>query len=189
LPEIIESIVSTMNLDGIVNFAPVGIQFNQKEKLLFTVFHSTTTFLNLKCQPCGVVNFTSDVLLFAKTALYDHVPNYSIDKNGKAAILDNADEALEFIVESTENMGNKSKFFCAKTSTRILKSPPAGIIRATGSVIEAIIMVTRLNYLPSSDIKHTLQVSRNIVDKTGGPNEIEAMELVETFYRSSVPSP
>ena len=108
--------MSTMNLDGIVNFAPVGIQFNQKEKLLFTVFHSTTTFLNLKCQPCGVVNFTSDVLLFAKTALYDHVPNYSIDKNGKAAILDNADEALEFIVESTENMGNKSKFFCIKST-------------------------------------------------------------------------
>jgi hypothetical protein len=60
-----------------------------------------------------------------------------------------------------------------------------GFNRAKHAVLEAAILATRLQLLPRDDVWSQLDALRLIVDKTAGPREAEAFELLARFVAES----
>src|SRR5439155_23423336 len=69
-PVIIESILTTMDPAGKMNFAPMGVEWGDAE-IVIKPFLETTTFRNLRETGAAVVNLTDDVMLFARGATSD----------------------------------------------------------------------------------------------------------------------
>ena len=67
---ILETIVTTQDLAGAVNCAPMGVEWGDEE-IVIKPFLETATFRNLGATGVGVVNLTDDVMLFAQAALFD----------------------------------------------------------------------------------------------------------------------
>jgi len=65
---IIESMLTTMDGSGRVNFAPMGVEWGEDE-IVIKPFLETTTFQNLRATGAAVVNLTDDVMLFARGAI------------------------------------------------------------------------------------------------------------------------
>src|SRR5205823_3836807 len=65
---IIESILTTVDARGAVNFAPMGVEWGEDE-IVIKPFLETTTFRNLEATGAAVVNLTDDVMLFARGAI------------------------------------------------------------------------------------------------------------------------
>jgi hypothetical protein len=96
--------------------------------------------------------------------------------------MESADEVIEFTIDSVEPGEIKSLMSGPIVSRAKLKTPRAGINRAGGAVIEALIAVTRIGVLPNVEIDETVQRCRTIVDKTGGPEEIKSISMIESHY-------
>ena len=69
---IIETIVTSADTDGKVNFAPMGVEWGE-ELIVIKPFLDTTTFRNLRDSGAAVVNITDDVLIFARAALSEPI--------------------------------------------------------------------------------------------------------------------
>src|ERR1044071_9776806 len=69
-PVIIESVLTTMDARGAINFAPMGVEWGEDE-IVIKPFLETTTFRNLEATGAAVVNLTDDVMLFARGAISD----------------------------------------------------------------------------------------------------------------------
>jgi hypothetical protein len=65
---IIETIITTMDALGTINFAPMGVEWGEDE-IVVKPFLETTTFRNLSTSKEAVINITDDVLLFARAAI------------------------------------------------------------------------------------------------------------------------
>jgi hypothetical protein len=65
---IIETIVTTVDATGSINFAPMGVEWGE-ETIVLKPFLDTTTFRNLKATGVAVVNLTDDAMLFAQGAI------------------------------------------------------------------------------------------------------------------------
>ena len=67
---IIEGLMTTLNANSDVNFAPMGpIVDEQMTELWLRPFQTSNTYKNLKVRPYGVFHVTDDVLLIARAAL------------------------------------------------------------------------------------------------------------------------
>src|SRR5213076_2906131 len=67
-PVIIESVLTTMDARGAINFAPMGVEWGEQE-IVIKPFLETTTFQNLRDTGAAVVNLTDDAMLFAQGAI------------------------------------------------------------------------------------------------------------------------
>ena len=67
-PVIIESIVTTMDAAGAINFAPMGVEWGE-ETIVLKPFLETTTYRNITASGVAVVNLTDDAMLFAQGAI------------------------------------------------------------------------------------------------------------------------
>src|SRR5208283_1202008 len=65
---IAECIVSTYNLDGKPNAAPMGVIMEDEQHLIVNLFNSSTTRSNIKANRCAIVNLTSNIEVFYKTS-------------------------------------------------------------------------------------------------------------------------
>jgi hypothetical protein len=60
-----------------------------------------------------------------------------------------------------------------------------GFNRAKHAVVEAAILATRLHILPHAEVAAEFHKLRIIVGKTGGPDELAAMDLLEAKLRDA----
>ena len=72
---IFETIVSTYNPNGTPNAAPMGTIMQDPQTLNLNIFNTSQTNLNLKANRCAVINLTSDIEVFYKTAFKEANPN------------------------------------------------------------------------------------------------------------------
>ena len=71
---IAETIVSTYNADGSPNAAPMGATLIDAEHLAFDLFNSSTTLANIKSNRSAVVNLTSNIEVYYRTAFKEANP-------------------------------------------------------------------------------------------------------------------
>ena len=164
-----ESIVITTDLKNKPHIAPMGITF-QKKKLIISPFIPSKTYLNLKENPYAVINFTDNVNIFVDTLLGKKSFTIKPTKKIKSFFLKDSLSYLEIkVIKFIENKV-RPKFECKiikETSLNTFK----GFNRAQSSVIEAAILVSRLNILPIKKIKEEIKYLRIAIDKTAGTTE------------------
>jgi hypothetical protein len=69
---IVETIVTSLDTRGVVNCAPMGVEWGD-DSIILKPFLETATYRNLMATRSAVVNLTDDVLLFAQAAISNPV--------------------------------------------------------------------------------------------------------------------
>ncbi len=178
---IIETIVTSTAPDGTINFAPMGVEW-QDDTLVLKPFLETTTFRNLSTGGAAVVNLTDDVMLFARAALSNpQFPSFPAAVV-RGVVLEAACSWREVEVVSVDDTPPRSRID-TRVMHRGFRREFLGFNRARHAVLEATILATRTHLLPMDQIREDLAKLQIIVDKTAGPREHEAMAFVTEYVR------
>jgi hypothetical protein len=176
---IIETLFSTLNEEGIPNFAPMGVVWGEQE-VTVRPFRDTATFRNLLSARCGVANLTDDVLLFARAALETVDPPWCPARHIEGAVLAEACSwrELEVIEVKGACADDRADIRC-RVAGRGHRREFLGFSRARSAVIEAAIVATRLHLHRREDVEADLARYREVVARTGGEREHEAIAYLE----------
>jgi uncharacterized protein len=181
---IIETVTTTINPDGTVNCAAMGVEWGD-ETIVIKPYAPTRTLRNLQATGAAVVNLTDDILLFAQAALGDPQPPTRPTATIEGAVLEDACSWREVTVDAIEASGPR-----ARVTTQVVERGSGrefvGFNRASHAVLEASIIASRARWLPPGEIRAELDRLQVLVDKTAGPREREAMELVRRHVRAAV---
>jgi hypothetical protein len=179
---IVETIVTTMDTQGAINFAPMGVEWDE-ETIVLKPFLETTTFRNLRDGGAAVVNLTDDVMLFAQGAIASPQFPSSPAHIVRGVVLEAACSWRELEVLQIDATPPRSRI-----DTRVVhrgaRREFIGFNRARHAVLEAAILATRTHLIPAEQIREEFVRLQVIVDKTAGPREQEAMELLTQYVRS-----
>jgi len=179
---IVETVTTTINPDGTVNCAAMGVEW-EDAIIVIKPYRGTRTLRNLEATGAGVVNLTDDILLFTQAALDDPHPPTQPAAAIDGAVLADACSWREVTVEAIECSGPR-----ARVTTRVVGRGVGreflGFNRARHAVLEASIIASRAHRLPAEEIRAELARLQVLVDKTAGPREREAMELVRGHVRA-----
>jgi hypothetical protein len=179
---LIETVVTTVDEAGEPNFAAMGVVWGD-DTLIIRPYTNTRTFQNLKKLGDAVVNVTDNVLLFAKSALtrerFDCVPAQRV----RGVILRDSCYWREVrVTDIVGLLGDRSGAQRAEVVTRVVGGgvarPFVGLCRAKHAVVEASILASRLRFLPAREILGEVEKLSVLVEKTGGPDEQEAMAFI-----------
>ena len=181
---IYETVITTMNPDGTVHIAPMGIR-QEQEKYLIAPFKPSRTLDNLLHSGVAVINATADVLIIAGCLTGRHdwplVPATHIACKRLAGALSH----VEVRVESSKDDALRPVFTCGAVYAAT-HGPFRGFNRAQAAVLEAAILVSRLHMLPEQKIRSELDYLSIAIGKTAGENEQTAwqwlLEKVENYY-------
>jgi uncharacterized protein len=178
---IIETIVTSTTPDGAINFAPMGVEW-QEDALTLKPFLETTTFRNLSAGGAAVVNLTDDVMLFARAALSDpQFPSFPATVV-RGVVLEAACSWREVEVVGLDDTPPRSRIE-TRVVHRGFRREFIGFNRARHAVLEATILATRTHLVPMEQIREEVARLQVIVDKTAGPREQEAMAFVTEYVR------
>ena len=179
---IVETIVTTMDAQGAINFAPMGVEWGQ-ETIVLKPFLETTTFRNLSATGVAVVNLTDDVMLFAQGAISSpQFPSFPASVV-RGVVLDAACSWRELEVLQIDATPPRSRID-TRVVHRGVRREFIGFNRARHAVLEAAILATRTHLIPAEQIREEFARLQGIVDKTAGPREQEAMALLTEYVRS-----
>lgn len=184
---IIETIVTTMAADGTVNCAPMGVDWDpdlQPDAIVLKPFLETATYRNVLATRAAVVNLIDDVRVFAKAAIsnptYETVPAEAV----RGVVLAGACSWRELEVTSIDSTPPRSRIE-TRTVHQGVRREFIGFNRARHAVLEAAIYATRVHMLSRDFLLTEVDRLQVIVDKTAGPREFEAMDLLAQYIRSA----
>jgi uncharacterized protein len=189
MPMIRETILTTVGGGGRVHIAPIGI-IADGEGWIIAPFRPSTTLDNLTAVPFAVANYTDDVRIFAGCltgrSAWPTTASDSIPVPRLAAALAHAELAVVDVTEHEQ----RPRFHCAVVHQRS-HAPFTGFNRAKAAVVEAAILVSRLNLLPREKVEAEIAYLAIAVEKTAGAEEKEAwtwlMEHIRTHYAGAAP--
>lgn len=175
--EISETIVSTFDVNGQPNAAPMGVVAANTGRLQIRPFLSSLTYKNLQTTKCAVVNVTADPELFYLTAFKEANPNGNLPDElfERAEAVDAprllaADACIEVAVIKADSFGvDRADFLCKVKRVAALKTFPRVYCRAQYATIEAIIHATRIKPFISGNADEKKQANKLI-------------ELVEVYH-------
>ena len=179
---IIESILTSMAPEGTINFAPMGVEWDETT-IVLKPFLETTTVRKVRVTRVAVVHLTDDAMLFAQGAIsspqFDWVPATVV----RGAVLAAACSWRELEVVSINDTPPRSRIE-ARVVHCGTRREFLGFNRARHAVLEAAILATRTHLLPPEEIRTEYARLQVIVDKTAGPREQEAMAMLTEYVRS-----
>jgi hypothetical protein len=167
-----ETIVTTINQQGIVHIAPMGIHVENNEFIILP-FKPSTTLNNLLETETAVINYCTDVRVFAGclTGRRNWAVKPAEKINGQ--VLANALAHTEVELIRVEEDDLRPKLFC-KTVHSVNHAPFTGFNRAQYAVLEAAILISRLKMLPLEKIEAEINYLCIGLEKTAGEQELEA---------------
>ena len=181
---IVETVTTTINPDGTVNCAAMGVEWGD-DALVIKPYRATRTLRNLERSGAAVVNLTDDILLFCEAALGDPQPPTRPAEAVAGAVLADACSWREVAVDAIDAGGPR-----ARVATRVVGRGTGrefvGFNRAAGAVLEASILASRARRLPAAEIRADLARLAVAVDKTAGPRERAAMDLVLAHVQAAL---
>jgi uncharacterized protein len=180
---IVETVTTTINPDGTVNCAAMGVEWGD-EAIVIKPYRATRTLRNLQATGAAVVNLTDDILLFTEAALGDPHPPTRPAAAVDGAVLADACSWREVAVDAIDATGPR-----ARVTTRVVGRGVGrefiGWSRAAHAVLEASILASRVRRLPADEIRAELARLTVVLDKTAGPRERAAMDLVLAHVRAA----
>ena len=152
---ITEVIVTTYNMDGQPNAAPMGVIMDDARNIVIRPYTSTQTSKNLQSKKCAVVNITSNPELFYRTAFKEANPEGRMPQDWfqRAETVDSprmrvADAFIEVTVKDIDDFGTgRINVSCQVKLIKASKMLPKVYCRALHAVIESIVHATRVKVL------------------------------------------
>lgn len=167
-----EVIVTTLCADGKTHSAPMGIS-EVNGHFIIKPFKPSTTYDNLKRHRQCSINYTDDVRVFAGSMTghrhWTTLPCQQILGQYLSQAL--AHSELEII--ELDDISSRASFKGVVVYEQT-HAPFRGFNRAQSAVIDAAILVSRLDMLPVEKIQQEIAYLTIAMDKTAGPRELEA---------------
>lgn len=199
---IVETIVSTYSKDGQPNAAPVGAIMQNNQALTMTLFVSSSTYKNLQTGRCAVINVTSNIDLFFRTAFKETNPvpqDWFIKaQTVNAPCIQTADATVEISVTNMKPIKpEKIEATCNVEQVKAAKILPQAYCRAQFATMEAILHATRVKVFLNGDEKQkkqaakllrTIDICKDVVHRTA-PNSqyakimIELTKMIDTWRK------
>jgi hypothetical protein len=182
LAMIVESIVTTVDRDGHVNCAPMGVEWGD-EIIVLKPFLETATYRNVAATEAAVVNLIDDARVFARAAISNPMYPTKPAARVRGVVLVDGCSWRELTVRSIDSTPPRSRIEMTVVHRGVSREF-IGFNRARHAVLEAAIHATRLHLLSREFIDSEMARLQVIVDKTAGPEEQEAMALLAEHIRS-----
>lgn len=179
-----ETIVTTCSSDGTPHIAPMGARL-ERDSVVLMPFTPSTTYDNIMASGCAVMNFTTDVRVFAGCVTgrrsWPTLPVGTVPGVRLAGALAHTELRL------VDASGDPARpVLTLRRVAEATHAPFTGFNRAQAAVIEAAVLVSRLHLLPREKIETEMAWLTIAIEKTAGPAEREAWQwLTETtaaFY-------
>jgi hypothetical protein len=188
---ILEGVVTTLSLDGVLNVAPMGPKVEGVDLARFVLrpYRTSTTYRNLKATGEGVLHATDDVLLMARAVVgrlegVESRPTSVV----RGAILAVSGRYVEFRVVELDDDQERTTIV-VKSVSEGRSGELFGLNRAKHAVVEAAILATRLRFLPVGEVLAEYEKLAILVEKTGGPAEREAFAMLAAHAGSFAREP
>lgn len=185
---ILEGLVTTLSPDGELNIAPMGPKIPADLSMgtfILRPYKTSTTYRNLKDGGEGVFHVSDDVLLLAQGAIgapFDPYPETFPAKSVAGRVLLNACRYYEFRPIVVDDADERTTILVETVGEGRIRDF-LGLNRAKHAVVEAAILATRTAFLPVDEILAEYRKFSTIVDKTGGPPERRALDLLTDHVR------
>lgn len=171
---IYETILTTSNADGSPHIAPFGIR-EQAGHVIISPFRPSTSLDNLLRSGCAVVNATDDVRVFAGalTGRRDWPVARAGQINGWRLQSALSHRELELLSVKDDDLRPALTFQVVCEENH---APFRGYNRAQAAVLEAAVLVSRLNMLTIEKVDHEVGYLKIAIEKTAGENEWQAWQ-------------
>jgi len=193
-----ETIVSTYNVDGAVNAAPMGLKIQDEEHLTLSIFNTASTCHNLKAKQCAAINLTRNIEVFYKSTFKEANPDGKVPSEWfvKAVVVEApklrfAETVIEVTAVELPSVGVDRTEFCCKVE-RVDSSTqyPQFYCRAMPLTVEAIIHATRVQAFINkpqkqqevTELVNTIQHCADVVGRVA-PNSDYTVVLVDLLER------
>jgi hypothetical protein len=144
---IVESVLTTLNPDGSVNPAPMGVARKGPVQLEIRPYKSSKTYRNLNRNPEACVNVLDDPEIFLITAFKEEKLDLPPLKFSHDNSIEQADAAVFLTILRREEIDeDRSSFIGEASSVKVMKEAPTVFSRGRAQAIEAIIHATRIEY-------------------------------------------
>ncbi|MDE1179167.1 DUF447 domain-containing protein [Paraburkholderia sp.] len=165
-----ETIVTTAARDGRPHIAPMGVRFEQ-ERAILAPFRPSATLDNILATRVAVINFTTDVRVFAGCVTGLHWDWPTLPASHVSSVrLDGALAHTELALDEVQDDGERPvlRMRCVHSETH---APFGGFNRAQAAVLEGAILVSRLFMLPADKVDREMAYLQIAIDKTAGDAE------------------
>lgn len=183
---ILEGIVTTLSADDVLNIAPMGPRISSDlsmSRFILRPYRTSTTYQNLKIRGEGVFHITDDVLLLAQSAIgipLDPPPPTRPASAISGWYLRDACRYYEFRTVDIDDHDERTTITVETVAQGRLRDF-LGFNRARHAVVEAAILATRTAFLPLPEILAEMNKLAIVVQKTGGPVEHAAFQLLRQY--------
>ena len=165
-----ETIVTTAACDGRPHVAPMGARY-EGDRIILSPFRPSTTLDNIVASRAAVLNFTTDVRVFAGCVTHCATDWPTVGASRVASVrlaesLAHAELELDELRDDAQR-----PVLVMKCVHRENHAPFAGFNRAQSAVVEGAILVSRLFMLPADKIDREMAYLQIAIDKTAGDNE------------------
>jgi hypothetical protein len=167
---IYETIVTTAAQDGRPHIAPMGVRFEEGMAIL-APFRPSTTLDNIIATRAAVLNFTTDVRVFAGcvTGYARDWPTLAATQVPSVRLADSlAHSELELATLKDDEQRPVLRMKSVHDETH---APFAGFNRAQAAVVEGAILVSRLFMLSDDKVADEMAYLQIAIDKTAGDME------------------
>lgn len=184
---ILEGIVTTINVAGGVNIAPMGPRVDADsagtlKHFELRPFRTSTTYQNLKRAGEGVLHVTDDVWVLAQAAIGDvrPAPEWLPTQVIQGRVLATTCRWHEFRVTRLDDSNERTSIQCDVVHTGRLRDF-FGFNRAKHAVVEAAILATRVHLIAIATIQDEFKRLAVLVEKTGGESERRAFQSLADY--------
>lgn len=180
---IYETVITTLNADGSAHIAPFGIR-ERDNMVIIAPFRPSASLDNLLRTGRAVVNLTDDVRIFAGALTGRRAwPVQRAEKiDGYVLQAALAHRELELADIKEDALRPELSF---RVVHEVMHAPFRGFNRAQAAVLEAAVLVSRLQMLPPEKIATEIAYLTIAIDKTSGEREQQAwswlMERIENY--------
>ena len=182
---IFETIISTVDKKGNVNFSPFGIK-KTKDFIFISPYVPSKSLDNLKETSCAVVNYTTSSLDFVKCIIGKKKFKKKECKFIKCFFMENCICYDEVVVVGLIDDKVRPKFKCKIVGSKNLKRFQ-GFNRAQSSIIEACILASRVKMIKRDKIIKDLNYLEIAIIKTAGIEEKKAWRLINEYITNKLP--
>ena len=176
---IFEVLVSTINLNGKINFAPFGIK-RKGEFIYISPYIPSQTLENLESSKCATINYINDANFFVNCLIGNKKFKKEKCSRIKGYFLKDSISHDELVVHSLKKDKVRPIFKCKIVFSQNHKKFK-GFNRSQFSIIEGCILATRARFLSKKKIFKELEYLSIAVEKTGGSLEKKSWERIKSF--------
>lgn len=168
-----ETIVTTAACDGRPHIAPMGARY-EGDFVILSPFRPSVTLDNIAASRAAVLNFTTDVRIFAGCVTH-YATDWPMLAASRVASVRLAESLAHAELELDDLRDDKERpVLRMKCVHRENHAPFGGFNRAQAAVVEGAILVSRLFMLPADKVDREMAYLQIAIDKTAGEAELTA---------------